>query len=50
MIQQENTHIWGLKGGIDEALSAAASKDNVNWMNYQKGNEKKAGRWHVETY
>jgi ferredoxin--NADP+ reductase len=54
MIQQENTHTYicglkGMEGGIDEALSAAASKDGVNWIDYQK-EMKKAGRWHVETY
>ncbi len=54
MIQDPKTHtyICGLKGmedGIDEALSAAAEKDGVNWKDYQK-QMKKAGRWHVETY
>lgn len=54
LIQQENTHtyICGLKGmenGIDEALSAVASKDGVNWSDYQR-DLKKAHRWHVETY
>jgi ferredoxin--NADP+ reductase len=54
MIQQENTHTYicglkGMEGGIDEALSAAAAKDGVDWMDYQK-QMKKAGRWHVETY
>lgn len=54
LIQQENTHtyICGLKGmekGIDEALSAVASKDGVNWSDYQR-EMKKAHRWHVETY
>ena len=54
MIQQENTHTYicglkGMEGGIDEALSAAATKDSVNWIDYQK-EMKKAGRWHVETY
>lgn len=54
MIQKENTHTYicglkGMEGGIDEALSAAAAKQGVNWSEYQK-NLKKAGRWHVETY
>ncbi len=54
MIQQETTHAYicglkGMEGGIDEALSAAAAKDGVNWIDYQK-EIKKAGRWHVETY
>lgn len=54
MIQKENTQTYicglkGMEGGIDEALSAAAAKDGVNWIEYQK-EIKKAGRWHVETY
>ena len=54
MIQEENTHTYicglkGMEGGIDEALSAAAAKDGVNWIDYQK-EIKKIGRWHVETY
>jgi ferredoxin--NADP+ reductase len=54
MIQKENTHTYicglkGMEGGIDEALSVAAAKDGVNWIDYQK-EMKKAGRWHVETY
>ena len=54
MIQKENTHTYicglkGMEGGIDEALSAVASKQDVNWIDYQK-QIKKAGRWHVETY
>ena len=38
-----------MEGGIDEALSAAAAKEGVNWSDYQK-QLKKAHRWHVETY
>lgn len=54
LIQQENTHTYicglkGMEGGIDEALSAAAAKDGVTWMDYQKQMKKKE-RWHVETY
>ncbi|MBW4665440.1 MAG: ferredoxin-NADP reductase [Chroococcus sp. CMT-3BRIN-NPC107] len=54
LIQKDNTHTYicglkGMEGGIDEALSAAAAEDGVNWMEYQK-TMKKAGRWHVETY
>jgi ferredoxin--NADP+ reductase len=54
LIQQEKTHTYicglkGMEGGIDEALSAAAAKDGVEWSEYQRA-MKKAGRWHVETY
>ncbi len=54
LIQKENTHTYicglkGMEGGIDEALSAVAAKQGVNWADYQK-TIKKAGRWHVETY
>lgn len=54
MIQQDNTHTYicglkGMEGGIDEALSAEAAKEGINWIEYQK-QMKKAGRWHVETY
>ena len=54
LIQQENTHTYicglkGMEGGIDEGLSAVASKEGVNWAEYQK-TIRKAGRWHVETY
>lgn len=54
LIQQENTHTYicglkGMEGGIDEALSAVAAKDGVDWSDYQRA-MKKAGRWHVETY
>ncbi|MDF5716998.1 MAG: phycobilisome linker polypeptide [Rhizonema sp. NSF051] len=54
LIKEEKTHtyICGLRGmeeGIDAALSAAASKEGVNWTDYQK-QIRKAGRWHVETY
>lgn len=54
LFQKDNTHgyicgLKGMEGGIDEALTAAAAKDGVNWIDYQK-EMKKAGRWHVETY
>ncbi|MGF1479771.1 MAG: ferredoxin--NADP reductase [Cyanophyceae cyanobacterium] len=54
LIQQENTHTYicglkGMEGGIDEALSAVASKDGIDWADYQK-QMKKADRWHVEVY
>lgn len=54
LIQEEKTHVYicglkGMEGGIDEALSAVAAKDGVNWTEYQR-TLKKAGRWHVETY
>jgi ferredoxin--NADP+ reductase len=47
-----HTYICGLKGmedGIDEAMSAEASKHGVEWKEFQR-EMKKAGRWHVETY
>jgi ferredoxin--NADP+ reductase len=52
LIQDEKTHtyICGLKGmeeGIDEAMTAAAAKDGVEWKAYQKSIK---SRWHVETY
>jgi ferredoxin--NADP+ reductase len=54
LLQKDNAHgyICGLKGmedGIDEAMTNAAGKHNVNWKEYQR-DMKKAGRWHVETY
>jgi ferredoxin--NADP+ reductase len=54
LFQNDKTHgyICGLKGmedGIDEALTNAAGKHNVNWKEYQR-EMKRAGRWHVETY
>lgn len=54
LIQQDKTHTYicglkGMEGGIDEALSAAASKHDITWSEYQR-TIKKAGRWHVETY
>ena len=54
LVQNPKTHtyICGLKGmedGIDEAMSAAASKHGVDWIEYRKG-MKKEHRWHVETY
>jgi ferredoxin--NADP+ reductase len=54
MIQKSNTHTYicglkGMEGGIDEGMSAAASKFDVDWNDYQK-QLKKAHRWHVETY
>ncbi len=54
LVQQDNTHVYicglkGMEGGIDEGMSAAASKNGVVWSDYQRG-LKKAGRWHVETY
>lgn len=53
-VQQPNTHTYicglkGMEGGIDEGMSAAASKQDVDWADYQK-QLKKAHRWHVETY
>jgi ferredoxin--NADP+ reductase len=54
LIQKDNTHTYicglkGMEGGIDEGMSAASSKFDVNWSDYQK-QLKKAHRWHVETY
>jgi ferredoxin--NADP+ reductase len=54
LMQKPNTHTYmcGLKGmedGIDEALSAEASKHGVNWVDFRK-QMKREERWHVETY
>lgn len=54
LIQKPNTHTYicglkGMEGGIDEGMSAAASKFDVDWGEYQK-QLKKEHRWHVETY
>lgn len=54
LVQKDNTHTYicglkGMEGGIDEGMSAAAGKFNVNWSDYQK-QLKKSERWHVETY
>lgn len=49
---QTHTYICGLKGmedGIDQALTEAAGKQNVDWTGYRK-QMKKEHRWHVETY
>ncbi len=54
LMQKENTHTYicglkGMEGGIDEALGAAAAKQDIDWSDYRK-QMKKAHRWHVETY
>lgn len=54
LVQKDNTHTYicglkGMEGGIDEGMTAAAGKSDVNWGDYQK-TIKKAHRWHVETY
>ncbi|AMW29921.1 MULTISPECIES: ferredoxin--NADP reductase [Arthrospira] len=54
LIQKPNTHTYicglkGMEGGIDEGMSAAAGKFDVDWSDYQKQLKKKH-RWHVETY
>ena len=54
LMQDPKTHTYicglkGMEGGIDEALSAAAAKHDVNWDEYRKA-MKKEHRWHVETY
>lgn len=52
LVQDEKTHTYicglkGMEGGIDEAMTAAAAKDGVEWKVYQKSIKE---RWHVETY
>lgn len=52
LVKQEKTHtyICGLKGmedGIDEAMTGAAGKEDLNWKEYQRSIKE---RWHVETY
>jgi len=54
LIQKPNTHTYicglkGMEGGINEGMSAAASKFDVDWTQYQK-DMKKAKRWHLEVY
>ncbi|NEO75635.1 ferredoxin--NADP reductase [Moorena sp. SIO4G3] len=54
LMQEPNTHTYicglkGMEGGIDEALTAAAAKEDVDWTTYRQ-QMKKAHRWHVETY
>ncbi|MEY3297334.1 MAG: hypothetical protein RLZZ597_594 [Cyanobacteriota bacterium] len=54
LMQKPNTHTYmcGLKGmedGIDEGMSAEASKHGVDWTEFRK-QMKKEHRWHVETY
>ncbi|MFS8117972.1 MAG: ferredoxin--NADP reductase [Microcoleus sp.] len=54
LVQQPKTHTYicglkGMEGGIDEGMSAASSKYDVDWTAYQK-QLKKQHRWHVETY
>jgi len=54
LVQKPNTHTYicglkGMEGGIDQGMSGAAGKFDVNWADYQK-QLKKDGRWHVETY
>jgi ferredoxin--NADP+ reductase len=54
LMQNPKTHTYicglkGMEGGIDEALSAAAGKHGVDWVEYQR-QMKKEHRWHVETY
>ncbi|HEY9864357.1 MAG TPA: ferredoxin-NADP reductase [Candidatus Obscuribacterales bacterium] len=54
LVQKENTHTYicglkGMEGGIDEGMTSAAGKFDVNWSDYQK-TLKKGHRWHVETY
>jgi ferredoxin--NADP+ reductase len=54
LIQKPNTHAYicglkGMEGGIDEGMSNAAGKFDVDWNEYQR-QLKKEHRWHVETY
>jgi len=54
LVQKDNTHTYicglkGMEGGIDEGMTSAAGKFDVNWSDYQK-TLKKQHRWHVETY
>ncbi len=54
LMQKPNTHTYmcGLKGmedGIDEGMSAEASKHGVDWIEFRR-QMKKEHRWHVETY
>ncbi|MEB3162085.1 MAG: ferredoxin--NADP(+) reductase [Prochlorothrix sp.] len=54
LIKQDNTHTYmcglkGMEGGIDEAMTAVAAAEGVDWKEYQK-DLKRAHRWHVETY
>ena len=54
LMQKDNAHTYicglkGMEGGIDEALTGAAAKHDVDWSVFQK-QMKKAHRWHVETY
>ncbi|MGL5876021.1 MAG: ferredoxin--NADP reductase [Xenococcaceae cyanobacterium] len=54
LMQKPNTHTYicglkGMEGGIDEALTAAAGKQDTDWNEYRK-QMKQQHRWHVETY
>lgn len=54
LVQKEDTYTYicglkGMEGGIDEGMTAAAGKFDVDWSEYQK-QLKKAHRWQVETY
>ena len=54
LIQNPKTHTYicglkGMEGGINEGMSAAASKFDVDWNDYQK-QLKKEKRWHLEVY
>ena len=54
LVQDPKTHTYicglkGMEGGIDDAMSQAAGKHGVDWIQYRK-DMKKAHRWHVETY
>lgn len=54
LMQQPNTHTYicglkGMEGGINEALTGAAAKEDVEWSTYRQ-QIKKEHRWHVEVY
>lgn len=54
MVQNPKTHVYicglkGMEGGINEALTGAAAKSDVDWNEY-RSQMKKQHRWHVEVY
>ncbi len=54
LMQNSKTHTYmcglkGMEGGIEEALSAQANKNGVEWSDFVR-KMKKEHRWHVETY
>lgn len=54
LMQSPKTHTYmcglkGMEGGIEDALSALATNNGVEWSDFVR-QMKKAHRWHVETY